>query len=230
MARRLSKQVPRWFNFKDYKIAKEFDDHDWAKMLRCRRSWFDAWGEGFLKGVPEAEELWDGYLTEALPSRLNRQRPQAQSDPYPPSYEQSYVLDITDAFPSRRFRTRYKWNIDFGSRMLLVDPHASDAILLEKFSRWLIDQREKANTARRRGRKAANFAITPKLLKAWAAQKLLPVWDLDFYAKVFGKSKLTPKTLCDAVDVDVNKDPKEWARATRSKAGELLKNIEYLPR
>ena len=225
MARRLSKQVPGWFNLDDYNIAREFDHHEWAKMLRCRGSWFNAWGDGFLKGVPEAEELWNGYLTEALPWRLDRQRPQAQSD------ERSYVFDITDAFPSRRFRTRYEWSITtFGSRVLFVDPGASDAILRKQFSSWLIDQRKKANTVRRRGPKAANFEITSEQLRTWADQKLLPVWDLDFYAKVFGLSKLTPRTLCDAVDVNVKTDPKEWARATRNKAGDLLKNIEYLPR
>lgn len=225
MARRLSKQVPCWFNLDDYRTAREFDDHDWAKMLRCRWSWFDAWGDGFLKGVPEAEELWNGYLTEALPSRLDRQRAHAQSD------EKSYVFDITAAFPSRLFRKRYEWSITtFGSRLLLVDLGASDEILRKQFISWLIDQRKKANTARRRGPKAANFAITSDLLRVWADQKLLPVWDLDFYAKVFGLSKLSPKTLCDAVDVNEGIDPKEWARATRSKAGDLLKNIEYLPR
>ena len=59
---------------------------------------------------------------------------------------------------------------------------------------------------------------------------MLPVWDLDLYAKVFGLSKLAPETLCDAVDVYERIDPKEWARAARSEAGDLLKNIEYLPR
>jgi hypothetical protein len=224
MARRLSKQIPCWFNLDDYRIAREFDDHDWAKMLRCRLSWFDAWRDGFLKGVPKAEELWNGYLTEALPSRLDRQRRQAQS-------EQSYILDITDHFRSRRFRTHYKWSIDFGNRLLLVDPSASDAVLREQFRNWLrLQRREIPNTARRRGPRSANFAITPKLLRTWADGKLLPVWDLDFHAKVFGLSKLTPDTLCDAVDVDERIDPKEWARAARSKASGLLRNIEYLPR
>jgi hypothetical protein len=224
MARRLSKQVPCWFNLYDYRIAREFNDHEWAKTLRCRSSWFDAWGDGFLKGEPNAEELWDAYLTEALPSRLVR-RPQAQSD------EQSPLLDITHDFPSRRFRARYEWSINLeGCRMLLVDPGASDAILRKQFSSWLIDQRKKANTPRRRGPKAANFAITSRRLRSWADDKLLPVWDLDFYAKVFGLSKLTPKTLCDAVDVNVNIGSKDWARAARSKAEALLKNIEYLPR
>ena len=113
--------------------------------------------------------------------------------------------------------------------MLLVDPGACDATLRKQFSSWLIDQREKANIPSRRGPKAANFEITSDLLRSWADDKLLPVWDLDFYAKVFGLSKLNPEALCDAVDVNVT-GAKDWARATRNKTVGLLKYIDYLPR
>ena len=152
------------------------------------------------------------------------------SDPKP-NLMRNLTFSISPTPSPRALSTRYEWSITtFGSRLLLVDLGASDAILRKQFSSWLIDQRKKANTVRRRGPKAANFEITSEQLRTWADQKLLPVWDLDFYAKVFGLSKLTPKTLCDAVDVNERIDPKEGARATRSKAGDLLKNIEYLPR
>jgi hypothetical protein len=214
VARRHSTEVPSWFNPRDYDAARNFGISEWTEMLVRRQNGLSSQ----LKPVD-----WTQFLNDVLPSRLNP----INSDQ--PSVPHSAIIDITDSLRSKRFRRRFEWNVVHGDRILLVDPRASDPKLQQNFLEWLAKERQRNRPpVKRRGRKAMNFELKPGFLLSLSQSKVLEVWDLDFYARVFDVGTLRADVLCGAIGISEKIDPFEWAKSTRKKTKSVLQNVEYL--
>lgn len=218
MARRLSKDIPTWFKREDYAVANKYCRRDWAEMIYHRSESTLGWS---LKSENanniERAEFWREFLLRALPSA------------HPPtkrsrSTEVRQFIEEVHRVPAPKRRMMYDRQC-----ILFVDLIAPDRILIKQFKQWLMRQRtDQKELVKTTGPKAANFELTPKEIQSWIDGKLLEVWDLDFYAEVFGLSRLAPATLCDALGIGVKVDSKEWAIVARKKAKALLETGEYL--
>jgi Family of unknown function (DUF6387) len=182
------------------------------------------------QNTPHRERRWENYLQD---TRLtNAALPFGESFPAGIGTPRSHSFDdITDWIKAPEYAQRIiDWDIGaMGHRILLVDPQASDQMLLAGFQSWLEKIREQRPLGiRRRGRKTTNQKISESDFNSWCHYRVLAVLDLDFHAKLFGESKLSHEVLADILKIGGEVDPKEWGRTARKKASYALTVADVL--
>jgi hypothetical protein len=230
-----TKQPPLWFNFRDYRSTSKLNFLGWANMLWIRARYRP------LPAAPVSPAvLWELYLED---SRLkNAELEIGLEFPSGIATPRSIILnDITNTLASlgvdqNQFKLFHyvKGLIDLdiqlmGYRVLLVNPQASDEVLLTSFPSWIQKIREQRPLGiRRRGRKTINKAISVSDFESWSRYQILAVLDLDFHAELFGEPKLSYAALADVLRASSEVDATEWGRAARKKAKYALGCAEVL--
>jgi hypothetical protein len=222
-----------WFKLKDYAPTRGFGFTDWATMLQSRWDYEQQWPPKIDHLAPEAikelrqhcairaAEFWDNYLRVVLRREYIENGRKTSHGRTLPAVE-----DITNLINHDDASALEPKAIFFGTRILRINTNTPDDALIQGYRQFLTQVRKfDPPPVARAGRHGLNARITDKHLESWTEYKVLAVIDLDFYAKVFGVSKLSDEVLCDLLlppekDVELLKD---WGRAARRKA-EKLKN------
>ena len=173
-------------------------------------------------------QSWNTYLADVLPCNLGVRRPEWY--PATPTALRP-ITDITESFGDFDKAGRpADFEVSFlGARVLIVNAGAPDTDLKNHFDAWLAEQRTQSPLpARRRGRPATNFAITPDHFRSWARYHVLAVLDLDFYAQVFGIKPLSHEQLGHLLERRFKFEAKDWGRNARAKAAEAMRCLDVL--
>jgi hypothetical protein len=225
-----------WFKLADYAEAKNFDLSDWLVMLRHRKLWRDRWGGNpkYPREAPKEEkaEFWDTYLKDVLPSNIGENRKLPRWDHEGLLTQPPCIADITDESSKGLValvqNLRYE-KLFFGTRILTVNMTCPDTVILQGLADWLRERREQSPLpVKRRGPRALNVKITSDHPRSWVDYNVLSVFDLDFYAQVFGIEPLTHQQLAELLEPGGEVDAIDWGRNARDKAAEALRCVDVL--
>jgi hypothetical protein len=218
-----------WFKLADY--AAPLSLTDWAIMLSRRAGRREILLTIYPDGVPEKDKasVWDDYLTAVSLRNVSNLAVHPSGSDHESTTPPPLIEDLTvKCSKGRRPISKFEMHI-FGTRVLAVNPNAPDPVLKTHFENWLKEQRKRSPVpARRRGKPSANFEIRGDHIKSWTHYNVLAVFDLDFYAKVFGIKRLTHEQLGNLLECSDDYDPKEWGRNARAKAAEAMRCLDVL--
>jgi predicted DNA-binding transcriptional regulator AlpA len=215
-----------WFKLTDYAVSPSISD--WVAMLSRRADWRESVLTIYPDGVPMEDKtsVRDDYLAAVLPSNLGA-HPSASDhkSPTPPPL----IVDITEDCSGGQLPISDFEMQGFGTRILAVNPNASDRDLTVAFENWRKERRKRASLPiKRPGRPSANFEVTARHLISWREHNVLGALDLDFCAKIFGIDPLKYETLGIFLGCKPDDDPKEHGRVARATAKEAMKCISLL--
>lgn len=226
-----------WLELADYAEANSFNLFDWAVMLSHRGLWRKSLP--YNQPMSDLESKWAyfrDYLDDVLPCNIheNRSVPKALEpwDREVMIWSTRIVDDITAEFskdPDNTLR-RLKFEVDVhGTRLLAVNPWTPDNLLGERFQHWWRKQRKESPLpAKRRGRPSSNVEITADHLRSWLDYNVLAVFDLDFYAQVFGIKPLSDEQLVELLECHLNVKAKNWGRRARAKTKKAMQCLDVL--
>jgi len=222
-----------WFKREDYAPQREFIElTDWAWMLGVRLVLSDV---DLTVMPPERKEtFWHDFQHRVCPKTyLEKKRrgeiPPRSFVPHPA------VRDVTYEIQGPGVK-KIENALEFGRRLLLIDPWASDESLKTHFDQYLrLLRNEVPVPFKRSGRPGSNSGITPLYFNRWAEHSILAVFDLNFYTRIFRKPRLTREALYESIIAPVNEgdgdsttDPEEWGKKAKRLLKEAIDGIPFL--
>ncbi len=237
---------PDWFKLADYAEANKFNLFDWVPMLSHRYLWNETLSFNQPMSNEQKAVYWEVYLKDVLPCNIhaNRSAPTLLG----PGWDREAVLassriihDITDEcskgldkiLQGPQFEMEVlrglKFEMEIGTRVLAVNTSAPDTVLKKRFHDWLKKRRKQSPLpAKRRGRPAPNVEITSDHLRGWVQYNVLAVFDLDFYAQVFGIKPISHEQLGKLLECHRDVNAKNWGRDARNKGKEAMQCLNVL--
>jgi hypothetical protein len=123
----------------------------------------------------ERDSFWRGYLAEVLPCNHGAGAEHKGGTTLPPP-----IVDSTEKYSSGRTPiSKFEMQI-LGTRILVVNPSAPDAVLKKYFEKWLKEQRIRSPLpVKRRKKPSANSEVTNSHLSSWCKYNVLAVRGKD---------------------------------------------------
>ena len=237
------KSIEDWFNIENYARVNSFGAAEWSVSLNYR---FTNQAGMEYRSFKSKDDYWERYISHANPENINKL---FKDDEYNLVYgkvdslvevheiafecpEELQTIDgilrlpvnaqtaqfITDAVIWRR------------QKVLLIDPEAPDTEIHREFEAWLAQLRnERPLPIKRRGPKATSVEVTEAHLKSWSDYRVLACFDLDFWAELFGKPRISHEKLCEMfMGPHFAGNAKEWGRSARRQVDVALDSFVVL--
>ena len=188
--------LPDWFKLDEYELCKSFIAIDWVVALKKRRFILELLDCSDDYAMRFAEDIWRDP-TDCF--RFEWEYPESPVKPLTfcdLAHQGGTALLMAPTAPSEAENwantinaiANGKWlsgpfnkepvdNDRASSRILLVNLHATDSVLMEAFSAWVRDARLRSNVASKRELPA---------YRSWARHGLLPYLDLFIWSELTG--------------------------------------------
>ena len=216
-------EIDDWFRTEDYACVSSFGPAEWFVALEVRLD-YDMAREDMRRD--DLNEFWREYLSRTRPTNVKNL---LASDAIQWVFDPSQALEevpLDDIRRDEKIAEVRRDMIWLGKRMLLIDPAASDHMILKEFRNWLSARRKcDPLPVRRKG----ETRITEIHLRSWHNYRVLACLDLDYWAKVFRRKPVSFEQLCSIVfDPTYPGNSKEWGREARRKQEQAMRSLPTL--
>ena len=216
-------EIDDWFRTEDYACVSSFGPAEWFVALEVRLD-YDMAREDMRRD--DLNEFWGEYLSRTRPTNVKNL---LASDEFQWIFDPSQAVEEIplDDFhrdeKATEIRTDMIW---FGKRMLLIDPAASDHMILKEFRDWISAYRElDPLPIRRKG----ETRITDIHFRSWHDHRVLACFDIGYWANVFRIKPVSHEQLCGiAFDPAYPGNAKEWGRDARRKKEQAMLSLQTL--
>ncbi|OMG67019.1 hypothetical protein AUR61_001460 [Stutzerimonas balearica] len=239
MAETHKKDLPKWFDLREYRFCKSFIAIDWAIALKKRRFILELIDVGDIDGATRfAEKVWEDPTdcfrfewespdsairsltfadlahkggTALLMASVTPQEADNWGSTLEGITSGSWVTALSNSQPID--------SCSASSHALLVNLNATDSVLVEAFSAWLKDARLHGNGASKRERPA---------YRSWVSYGLLPYLDLFIWSKLTGE-KISHDAMSKAVGYKKGGDSfRNTVPGLRKNLAQLIDELEAL--
>ena len=228
MSTNLVQDVPEWFISRNYSYSSELDSEQWLVAFLDRLSFDpipespeffisddnDVW-EKHRVSYASKEDLFDAYLskTQDSPGHFN------DSGNFPAIKEVSIATEAKNAIKKNHVS------------LISVELDASEGTIIKQFTDWLTKRKREhpiPSFSKRGPIAPANRVLSEIHLNQWNKHRILPLWDIIFWKKLFKKDVSNDNIanwIYHSELASSNSDPKDKYRQSMD---ELKKAVELV--
>lgn len=237
------KSIDDWFNIENYEWINSFCEEKWAVSLNYR---FTAKINWEYLDFKSKDDYWEHYLLHSNPKNIDYLLKDKEYNWFcgkfysveevPESaFESPEGVQVIDGFIRLPVNAQTAEMITVAvissrQKVLLINPEAPDTEIRREFEAWLAQLRSECPLPiKRRGPKATSVEVTEAHLKSWSDYRVLACLDLDFWAELFGKPRISHEKLCEMfMGPYFDGNAKEWGRSARRQVDVALGSIMLL--
>ncbi len=237
------KSIDDWFNIENYERINSFCAAEWAVSLNYRFTTQISWE---YRNFKSKDDYWRHYLLHSNPKNIDYLLKDEEYNWVCSNFDS--VVEVPESafecpegpqviggnirLPVNAQTAQFITTAVISSRqkVLLIDPEAPDTEIRREFEAWLAQLRnERPLPIKRRGPKATSVEVTEAHLKSWSDYRVLACFDLDFWAELFGKPRISHEKLCEMfMGPHFAGNAKEWGRSARRQVNVALDSFMVL--
>ncbi|MCP4400850.1 MAG: hypothetical protein GY801_26560 [bacterium] len=188
MSTKYVKDPPEWFITRDYTYTTDLDAEGWL-IAFFYRSLFDPIPESREFFVSEETDPWE-MLRNKYPTKKDCFDAYLEKTHPPPGHFKDghdfpAIKEITSIDDAEK--TLNKKHL----ALVAVELDASEGTTIKQFAEWPEERKREhvvPSFVRRGPSKTLNRMLTAEILARWSRQRILELWDLLFWKKLFGEN------------------------------------------